>query len=267
MIISDFHTHTDFSSDSLQNPEELILHASKIGLKYLAITDHFDNGSAYVPKDKQLDLKKYYQTISSYVEFAKQNNVELAVGIEMGYVPDKNKQNADIINAYPFDYVINSVHEVNGVDCYFEEYYQGKERFESYIKYFQAVLSSLDAPYYYSSIGHIGYVIRKAPYKQVQYQYSEFGNILDKILIKIIKQDIILEVNSSINGLDDKVIPSLEVIKRYYELGGRLVTFGSDAHSILRLGEKKEHVCKLLKDIGFKSLALVKSRKLFEIEL
>lgn len=267
MIISDFHTHTDFSSDSMQNIEELILFASKLGLKHLAITDHFDNGSVYVPVGKQLDIKKYFETVSSYISFAKELNVDLIIGIEMGYTPQKNSQNADIINTYSFDYVINSVHEVQGLDCYFKEYHEGKDRYTSYYEYFKMILDSIDAPYYYSTVGHLGYVIRKAPYQPKEYEYSEFKEILDEILNKIIKKDKILEVNTSIEGLTDRIIPSLDVIKRYYELGGRLITFGSDAHSILRLGEKRDYVSEMLKEIGFKNLTIVKNRQPFEVKL
>lgn len=267
MIISDFHTHTVFSPDSEQNIEELILYAGKTGIKYLAITDHFDNGSVYVPQNKQLDIKKYFDTVSSYKRFAQKNNVDLAVGIEMGFTPQNNIQNADIINTYDFDYVINSVHEVKGLDCYFKEYHEGKDRYTSYYEYFKTVSESIDAPYYYSTIGHLGYVIRKSPYTLKEYKYSEFNDILDEILIKIIKKEKILEVNTSTHGLEDKVIPSYEVIKRYYELGGRLITFGSDAHSILRLGEKSSYVSDMLKEIGFKNLTLVKNRRHYEVEI
>ena len=267
MIISDFHTHTDFSSDSKQDIKELILYASKLEIKYLAITDHFDNGSIYVPAGKQLDIKKYFDTVSSYKSFAKEHNVDLIIGIEMGYVPLKNSQNADIINTYNFDYVINSVHEVQGLDCYFKDYHKGKDRYTSYNEYFKIISDSIDAPYYYSTIGHLGYVIRKAPYQPKEYQYSKFREILDEILIKIIKKEKILEVNTSTEGLTDKVIPSLEVIKRYYELGGKLITFGSDAHSILRLGEQRDYVSEMLKEIGFKNLILGKNRKPFEMKL
>lgn len=267
MINSDFHTHTNFSFDSKQDLKELILYSEKIGLKYLAITDHFENGSLYVPQGKELDVKKYFETISSNVDFAKKHNVELIVGIEVGYFREKNQENTDIINTYNFDYVINSVHEVEGKDCYTKEFFEGKDKHTSYNEYFNLILESIDAPYYYSTIGHIGYVERKAPYETKSFQYSEFSEILDEILLKIIRKDKILEINTSTEGLTEKMLPNLEVLKRYYELGGRLITFGSDAHSIARLGEKRDYVNNVLKEIGFEYLTLVKNRSYFQIKL
>ncbi|HEY8423362.1 MAG TPA: histidinol-phosphatase HisJ family protein [Clostridia bacterium] len=265
MIKFDLHTHTKFSFDSSQDILELIKRAKDIGLKYLAITDHFDNGSTYSPPS--LDIAEYCQTITSYKEIALELGVELLLGIEMGYMPQKNEENAKIIQDYPFDYVINSLHEVDGVDCYFAEYHQGKDKYQSYIKYFEKVLESADAPYYYSSIGHIGYVIRKAPYVPKEFRYSEFQDILDKILNKIIQKQKILEINTSAADLAEPVLPGIEIIKRYYELGGRLVTFGSDAHSAQRLAENFDIVCRILKDIGFEYLTVVKNRQHIEIKI
>lgn len=265
MIKFDLHTHTNFSFDSTQDIQGLILRASQLGLKYLAITDHFDNGSKYTTQE--LDIPKYCQTLSSYKDIAKDNGVELLLGIELGYMPQKNNQNLQIIQSYPFDYVINSVHEVDGIDCYFPEYHQGKDKNSSYTAYFEKILESIDAPYYYSAIGHLGYVIRKAPYSPKEFRYNEFEDILDKILKKIIQKQKILEINTSTEGLVEPTIPSLEVLKRYYQLGGRLVTFGSDAHSSQRLADKFEITCKILKDIGFEYYTVVKNRQHIKIKI
>lgn len=265
MIKFDLHTHTNFSFDSNQDILGLIEKAKELGLKYLAITDHFDNGSKYAAQ--QLDISEYYKTLSSYKETAKERGVELLIGIEMGYMPQKNDENARIIQEYPFDYVLNSLHEVDGKDCYFPEYHEGKDRFTSYNAYFEKVLESVDAPYYYSAIGHLGYVARKAPFSPKEFKYAEFQDVLDKILKKIIEKQKILEINSSAEGLAEPTIPCREIIKRYYDLGGRLVTFGSDAHSLVRLGDKFETVSGILKDIGFKYFTVVKNRQLIPVAI
>ncbi|HHW90004.1 MAG TPA: histidinol-phosphatase HisJ family protein [Clostridiales bacterium] len=265
MIKFDLHTHTNFSFDSEQDICELILRAKKLGLKYLAITDHFDNSSKY--STPELDISRYCQTLESFIGLAKNQSVNLLIGIEMGYMPAQNSQNEEIVRNYPFDYIINSVHEIDGIDCYFPEYHQGKDKRSSYMAYFERILDSLDAPYYYSAVGHLGYVIRKAPYNPKEYKYCEFEDILDKILKKIIQKQKILEINTSADGLQEPTIPSLEVIKRYYELGGRLVTFGSDAHNAQKLAHNFETVSKILKDIGFKYYTITKNRQNFEIKI
>jgi histidinol-phosphatase (PHP family) len=265
MVKIDLHTHTCFSFDSTQDILELIERAEKLGIKYLAITDHFENGSKYATGP--LDISLYCETVNSYKEIAKQRGVDLLLGIEVGYMPHKNDENARIIEEFPFDYAINSLHEIDGADCYFPEYHEGKDRFTSYNTYFEKVLESIDAPYYYSSIGHLGYVVRKAPYSPKEFKYCEFQEVLDKILKKIINRQKILEINSSTEGLSEPTIPNPEVIKRYYELGGRLVTFGSDAHRAQRLGENFEQIRVILKEIGFKYFTVVKNREHIEVEI
>ncbi|HEY8419766.1 MAG TPA: histidinol-phosphatase HisJ family protein [Clostridia bacterium] len=265
MIKIDLHTHTNFSFDTTQDILGLIERAKELGIKYLAITDHFENGSKYATRP--LDIPLYCKTINSYKEAAKQRGIELLLGIEVGYIPQKNEENARIIEEFPFDYVINSLHEIDGKDCYFPEYHEGKDKFTSYNTYFEKVLESVEAPYYYSAIGHLGYVVRKAPYNPKEYKYSEFQDILDIILKRIIVKQKILEINSSAEGLSEPTIPNLELIKRYYELGGRLITFGSDAHRAQKLNENFELIHGMLKDIGFKYFTVVKNRQHLEIEI
>lgn len=267
MITSDFHTHTMFSSDSRQKPKALILQAQKLDLKYLAITDHWDNGSVYVPNRKKLNFQNYFDAMTDFKAFAASKNIMLAIGLEIGYVPQKNEQNAEIINEYKFDYVINSVHEVDNVDCYYPEFYRGKDRGNAYKEYFNQVLQSIDAPYYFSSIGHFGYIVRKSPYPQKEFEYNEFSDIIDEILTKIIQKQKILEVNTSVKNLNWHTIPSFEILQRYYDLGGRLINFGSDAHYANRLGDNFEYVSQMVKNIGFKYLTLCIERQFFQENL
>src|SRR5690554_6024129 len=99
MIKFDLHTHTNFSFDSEQDICELILRAKKLGLKYLAITDHFDNSSKY--STPELDISRYCQTLESFIGLAKNQSVNLLIGIEMGYMPAQNSQNEEIVRNYP----------------------------------------------------------------------------------------------------------------------------------------------------------------------
>jgi histidinol-phosphatase (PHP family) len=85
----------------------------------------------------------------------------------------------------------------------------------------------------------------------VDFDLTEFGEQIDDILQTIIRKDRILEINSSSKQLKQRTIPALPIIQRYYELGGRKVSFGSDAHNCERIMEKRDEVVAALKEIGF----------------
>ena len=109
----------------------------------------------------------------------------------------------------------------------------------------------MDAPYPYHIVGHIGYAARYVPFENVEFDLQEFGEQLDDIFRTIIAKGKILEVNSASKQLKQRSIPDKLLLKRYFELGGRKICFGSDAHFVSRIAEKWEEITQTLKEIGF----------------
>ena len=72
----------------------------------------------------------------------------------------------------------------------------------------------------------------------------------------IIKKDKILEVNSANKTLENRTLPARHIIERYFALGGRKISYGSDAHFIERIGDKREEIVAMLKEIGFTYLTV-----------
>ena len=118
-------------------------------------------------------------------------------------------------------------------------------------RYFRLVRESLDAPYPYDIVGHIGYAARYVPFENKTISLEDFGEQIDDILLTIIQKDKILEINSANKTLPNRTIPSRNIIERYFELGGRKVSFGSDAHFVERIADKREEAVEMLKEIGF----------------
>lgn len=230
----DAHTHTRFSFDGKSSAADMAERGRELGLEYMAFTDHFDRDYAHILRYKlvrQLNIDKYVARVSEM----KERYPFLALGVECGFSELAEK---DYIERIPFDkvdYVINSVHTVDGLDCYTSSYFSGKQAEEAYVKYLMKVLKSVDAGYSYDTVTHIGFVRKNAPYEDAGMPLSLYGDILDLIFRKIIEKDKTLEINSNIKYKD--FMPTRELIARYYELGGRNVTFASDAHLVSRVGD------------------------------
>lgn len=118
-----------------------------------------------------------------------------------------------------------------GEECYFPEYTRGKEKRDAYNAYFQAVLASLDAPYPYDIVAHIGYCSRNAVYADPKIRYEDFSEILDRILYRIVEKDKILEINTSSKTAGSPFLPDTDILRRYYEMGRQ--------ESFLRLGRAR----------------------------
>jgi hypothetical protein len=76
-----------------------------------------------------------------------------------------------------------------------------RERVEVFREYFAYIRRSLDAPYPYDIVGHIGYIARYVPFEDKSFSLEEFGEEIDDILKTIIAKDKILEVNSATKNL------------------------------------------------------------------
>lgn len=261
MSIADSHIHTRFSPDSTQNLAELALRAHRTGFKYIAFTEHLDSIDAI----NEFDFEDYFKQISA--ARAAFSGLTIAAGLELGYKAETADAFKKLTDKYPFDTVINSIHELNGRDCFFADTFAGKEKNKIYGDYFDAVLKSLDAPYYFSTVGHMTYISRNAPYLDSVPHYFEFETVLDKILDKIILKEKILEANSSVYNAAGVSLPTEEIFVRYYEKGGRLVSFGSDSHQVESLGRNYTAVREMLLRIGFKKTAVCIDRKIFMLDL
>lgn len=258
----DLHLHTKFSFDSKEEPENYINKAVELGVKTIGFSEHYDF-DAFLDGEKDVtlaDLDGYTLNINNL----RLNYPEMQIlqGIEFGYRREAVHQYEKLLGQYPFDYVINSLHTLMGRgDCYHDKFFEGRPLRQSYTDYFNGVLESISADYDYQIIGHVGYVCRYRTGEGSQIKYVDFAEIIDEILKAIIAKDKCLEVNTS-NGVSCcTFLPDKDIIQRYIELGGKLLSFGSDAHSVERYFKNARLLKDFLKDLGVKELYYFKNRQ------
>ena len=251
MLIADCHSHCEHSHDSKTPARVMLDCAIAKGAGYLAITDHCDKDCQLIEGFewvRQIDLDAHFSSLEKLKDEYK-GKIEVGVGLEMGYYAPADGLYKDITRRYNTDVLINSVHLVGSKDCYERSYFDSG-RYEAYGDYLRAVADSVHVPYDYDIIGHIGYVARKSPYEDRALKYTEYPDIIDGILKAIIDKGKSLEVNG--RGTDTPFIPEHGIVRRYRELGGELITFGSDAHNPDWLLVNYAQVVEALKAMGFK---------------
>ncbi|MCT8976946.1 histidinol phosphate phosphatase [Clostridium sp. CX1] len=224
----DTHVHTKISTDSKMELEDAIKLAKDKDIS-LIITEHMD---LKFPKEGLFcfDAEDYFN------QYAKYRNDRLLLGIEIGMKDDCVYESKELIENYPFDYVLGSIHLVNNLDIYYPKYYEGVSKKEAYKSYFNAMLKAVNEFDFIDSMGHIDYIARYSKFEDREIYYEEFSEIIDKILKTIIEKEKCMELNT--RRLDDiKVAKNLiPIYKRFRELGGREITLGSDAHNSLAIG-------------------------------
>ena len=242
----DFHMHTRVSHDSVADPADMISAANNINLSEICFTDHYDFNSDPTKEHYLFKLENYIR------EYGKLHSDRLKIrhGVEFGLTPWNQKELAELIDKYEFDFVLGSIHFSGGYDPYYEIFWQGKSARQAFEEYLLQELACVKAHDGYDVLGHLNYVCKSIynPSKKPLY-YKDFSDLADEIMKTIISKGKGMEVNSS--GVDrcGAFLPDKEFLTRFRELGGEIVTFGSDAHDATRVGQYSREALEILKDV------------------
>lgn len=267
MILSDYHSHTSFSSDSDADPEDMIRQAVSAGLHTLCITEHMDYD---FPKCYELsfefDPDEYFKKLLTLKEEYKKE-LNLLIGIEAGVRPYLAERYRSLLSSYPFDFVICSTHLVHDIDPYYRSYWEEHGIIRGLEDYFEEILETLEAFSDFDVYGHLDYVVRYIPEdmrkkENFSFTYARFPKQIDEILRKIISLGKGIEINTAgyKYGLN-RPNPDYEIIKRFHELGGQYITIGSDAHEPKHIAHSFSEAETIIRAAGFSEYAVFEQRK------
>lgn len=257
----DQHMHCNFSGDSDALPADMIKAGIAHGLSGICFTDHLDYDYPEEPNIFLLDFDNYFKVLSDLREkYA--DKISVNIGIELGFQPQAAGQNLAVTEKYPFDFIIGSSHVVNHMDPYYPEFFAGRDEDAAYMEYFESVLENINSGVDFDVYGHIDYVVRYGPNKNAFYTYEKFKDIIDEILTQLISKGKGIEVNTGgfKHGLGHPN-PTEDIIKRYRELGGEIITMGADAHVPEYVAYEFDKTAQIIKNCGFKYYTVFKNRK------
>lgn len=268
MIKADYHTHTSFSTDSECNPESMAERAVAMGLEILCITDHMDYFFPYPPDGNfTFDPDKYFTSLEN-LKVKYKNRLDIRIGVELGLRNEKDIiektqiKCSELVNKYPLDFVIGSTHILAYEDPFYAEYWNKRTRAEGLREYFISILDNIKNYNCFDIYGHLDYIVRYMPTEPRDYNYNDYREIIDEILKGLITAGKGIEINTAgIRYGLDFCHPKKEIMKRYRELGGEIVTIGSDAHKAEYLAGNFDQACKLLSSVGFDYYTVFKNRK------
>ena len=276
MHLFDNHNHSEFSFDGKRSSvEKASLAALENGLSGIAFTDHCD---FFVPQMKAqhenlvpetFDVELQQKEIDRVQSLIGDGSLKILKGIEVGMHENHHEDIRRILSGNRFDQVIASVHYLDGVDPYYGGYYEGKDWKSAYGLYLETIFHEMTWLKDFDIMGHYDYIVRYAPYPQTCLRYRDFSDILDEMFRYLISEEKALEVNTK-SYQDYKgrnVTPDLEVLKRYRDLGGEIVSLGSDSHDPGRVGHEFVRFAALLKSLGFRWTAHYEKRKLVQLPL
>lgn len=257
-IQSDFHLHSDFSGDCHTPMEQMILAAIGKGLNTICFTEHNDFDFPQVPDEKVtpetflLNVDSYlYELLHLREKYA--DRIKILFGIEIGLQKSCLRKNIILTKSHEFDFIIASSHLCMGEDPYYPSFFEGREVPVCYRTYFEEILENVKSYIGYDVYGHLDYITRYAPKDcNTVFSYFDYSDIIDEILKTILNNEKGIECNTSRLCREANVTnPSVDILKRYKELGGEIITIGSDAHFPEHIGAGFDKAGKILKSCGY----------------
>lgn len=257
MILSDFHTHSTFSTDGTDKLVEMANSAVEKGLKTICFAEH--NDFDYPGGEFLLDTEAYRNELFRVREELS-GKIEVLFGVELGLMKHLGERLREYLDGRGFDFVIGSSHLIDGKDPYFPEYFAELGQKNGVLRYFESIVENIGAFSDFDVYGHLDYAVRYSPEKC--YNPVDFREIIDEILRKIVSLGKGIEINTA--GLRKGIShanPHPFILKRYRELGGEIITVGSDAHNTADIAADFDLAESFLKDAGFEFYTVFRQRK------
>ncbi len=248
--ISDSHVHSDCSRDGSDPTMMMCESAARLGFYALTLTDHCEC-NAYVSEAYDRSIRQsYFEARKASAVF--RERLHVYAGVEIGQPVQNLAAAEDALDSCDFDFTLASVHNVKDMEDFFELDYSKITLSDALSRYFNEILEMI-AWGRFDSLSHLTYPWRYIVGERgMVIQENKYQDKIDEVLKLLIKNHRALEVNTS--GLRQKLgktMPDLPVLQRYRELGGKLVTIGSDAHRWADVGGGVEQGLSLLRRAGF----------------
>lgn len=266
-MLADYHTHClPWSPDADSSMLSMAQAAAERGLTHMCVTNHIENctqepqSSDQFPPFHDWDglLREFLR-----VKEALGGRLDLRLGCEIGsphYLPEEGR----LIYTQPiFDFAIGSVHNLRGKrDFYYLTYPQDFDEFRPEVEEYLDENISMARSGLCDVIGHLGYMRRYMARQKKGFDMMLFEDRLREFFRACIENGVGIELNCS--GLSDELrgfIPEPQVLRLYRELGGEIITCGTDAHSPDKVGVGIDESYGLLRTLGFKYVCLYKDHR------
>lgn len=267
-ILVDIHTHSECSPDGNDSVKMMYARACELGLSVYALTDHCecnfwedapspDITDAMMYGAREYSMKSISQQSKFKGEYA--GKVKIHTGIELGQ-PMQNIEKAELIASDErLDFIIGSLHMVKGHDdFYYLDYSKmtADETDKLLCAYFDEI-ADMCRWGKFDVLGHLTYPLRYITGEYgIDIELKKYEEVIISIFRTIIKNGKGIEINTS--GLRQKygkTFPSFELVKLYRQLGGEIITLGSDAHAVKDIGSGIKEGIELAKEAGFDNIA------------
>jgi len=253
----DTHTHTNIS-DGADSPEKMLTAAAQKGVKVIALTDHFDIHDRFPEELSVFDgagREESYRILSGLKESKKHDSgIKYLNGIEIAQAHHYKETAESWLDSHEYDFVLASCHVIRGHSDFYHMDYKKNNPDVLLEQYFAELQELCLWETRFDSLAHMTYPLRYMP---AGTDLDRHKSAVDEVLRIMVKNEIALEINTQ----RDIICPEFPQVRRFYELGGRLITIGSDAHSANTIAQRIDRGIQAAKSAGFAECVYYEERK------
>lgn len=242
----DYHMHSIVSCDGHDAPEEMVAAARQMGLKEICFTDHIDDDPLGDSSHLQFKLEDYEAAYSGLTC----PDVKLRFGMEFGMLPSNKDFAAQCAKGRNYDFIIGSAHYADNIDPYFPAYWEGRTVLEAETIYLQSVLDCVTVHDDFDVLGHLTYLSKARCHPTHEpVQLETHKEIVAEIMKVLVSKGKGMEINTSGIPRCGAFLPSADFLRLFKDLGGQIVTVGSDAHVSKWVGQHCHEACAIVQEI------------------
>lgn len=272
----DYHVHTNYTGDATGTIEDYCEMAEKSGIKEIASTNHLnfskfkilpelEASKAPIVSIRVEEVRKIYEEIEKARE---QFGIKIKFGMEIDYFEVHESKIKKLINDYPFDFILGSVHFIDGF-CLSEsgsanKLFQRGNVLQIYIQYFSKLKKAIESQLF-DVIAHPD-IVRRFAVQYADVPFEKYRKHVEAVVNSLVESGVGIEMNTYgyVHPVRDSY-PSLEFLKICKDFGVKIITIGSDAHSPSKLGSGLEKGIEKLKKAGYEKICLFTQRKQKEL--
>lgn len=246
----DFHMHSNFSFDSETAMESMVRVGIEKGLKTLCFTDHIEFAPAPPYKPWIFNVKQYEAEIQR-LRLQYGNHIEIRMGAEIGYHLGYINEINEFIDGAPFDFILCSLHDIDGQDFHNKIFTQDKSTEEAFAQYFKAYYTCAVSEINFSCLAHFDFLKRYTTYDGDKI-FKDNYDVIEATFKHIIQKGKGIEVNTSGYRYNlGHTLPTVDLLTLYKSLGGEIITTGSDSHRPADVAADFDSTYDLLRQVGF----------------
>ncbi len=264
----DNHNHSQFSFDGHRTTVEASVEAAKAaGLDGICFTDHCDFFVPPMKAEHENLVPEVFDVTAQQAEIdrvkAGVTGIEIFKGIEIGLYNSCRDKIRQQLSEHSFDEVIASVHYLDNTDPFYGGYYSGGDWKRDYGHYIETLYEEMVWLGDFDIMGHFDYVVRYCSYPQASILYKDFPDLIDAMLKYLAEEGKALEINTKTYQVYNGRLVTLDknILLRFRELGGEMISLGSDSHDPSRPGADFDKAAALARACGFKYLTHFAARK------